>query len=155
VARYQGWDAPYRLEQATAFLREMRRTRPEESGSWYQVAIESKALGHLIGDRAFRVPADDGRQAEIGFTLARTAQGQGYASEAVTALLDDLFGTLGLHRVYAVCDVENAASARLLERVGMRREGHFVESVWFKGRWASEYWYAILRAEWAARRARA
>ena len=153
VARYQGWDVPYRPDQATALLEEMRRTRPGEPGRWYQVAIESKALGQLIGDCAFRVLADDGRQAEIGFTLAPAVQRQGYATEAVTALLDDLFGTFGLHRVYAVCDVENEASARLLERVGMRREGHFIESVWFKGRWSSEYWYAILRAEWAARRA--
>jgi len=47
-------------------------------------------------------------------------------------------------------DPENTASGRLLRKVGMRHEGRFVESLWFKGGWASEDWYAILRQEWQA-----
>jgi RimJ/RimL family protein N-acetyltransferase len=53
-----------------------------------------------------------------------------------------------LHRIIAICDVENQASVRLLERLGMRREGHYIENYWFKGKWASEYLYAILADEW-------
>lgn len=154
VARYQGWALPYCLEQATTFLKEMQRTRPGEPGRWYQLAIQPRSLGYLVGDCAFCLSAGDAQQAEIGFTLARAHQGQGYATEAVSALLDYLFGTFGLHRVYAVCDVENGGSAGVLERVGMRREAHLIESTWFKGRWSSEYWYAILRAEWTVRRER-
>jgi RimJ/RimL family protein N-acetyltransferase len=75
-------------------------------------------------------------------------------TEAARRLLDYLFETFGLHRVSAICDVENTASARVLERLGMRREGHFVESVWFKGRWGSEYGYALLRREWEQQHAR-
>jgi RimJ/RimL family protein N-acetyltransferase len=105
----------------------------------------------MIGDVAFTILKEDERQAEIGFTLARRYHGQGYAGEAVERLLAHLLGERRLHRVRANCDVENTASARLLERVGMRREAHLVESLWFKGHWASEYWYAILREEWEAR----
>jgi len=148
VARYQSWEAPFTLEQAAAFIREMQSIRPGTPGEWYQLAIERKTTPGLIGDCAFHILAHDPRQAEIGFSLARAFHGQGYATEAVRCLLDYLFGELDLHRVTAICDAENHASAQLLERVGMRREGHFIENVWFKGAWGSEYAYAILQKEW-------
>ena len=148
VARYQGWNVPYSLEKAAAFIAEMKNRTPGVPGEWLQIAIERKQQAGLIGDCVFRVQAHDDRQAEIGFTLSRAHQGQGYAAEAVTCLLDYLFAKLNLHRVTAICDVENHASARLLERIGMRREGHFVENIWFKGAWGSEYLYAVLKKEW-------
>ncbi len=69
--------------------------------------------------------------------------------EAVSCLLDYAFGDLGLHRVVAITDQENKPSFTLLERLGMRREGCFVQNAWFKGRWASEYLYAVLEDEWS------
>lgn len=148
VALYQSWDLPYSREQGLAFVDEMKKARPGEAGVWFQIAIELKATGAMIGDCVFCPLKEDARQAEIGFSLARAYQRQGYAGEAIRRLLDYLFGELELHRVRAICDVENVASARLLERVGMRREAHFIESFWIKGQWSSEYWYAILRREW-------
>lgn len=152
VARYQSWDAPYSEERAALFIREMRRALPGLPGEWYQVAIERRTDGKLLGDCAFCVVGEDSRQAEIGFTLARAYHGRGYATEAVSRLLDHLFDDFRLHRVRATCDVENAPSARLMERLGMRREAHAVESLHLKGRWCSEYGYAILRREWIALR---
>lgn len=148
VAKYQGWDAPYDQPTAAAFVREMAQKQPAIPGEWYQVAIELKSNYEMIGDCAFHILAEDARQAEIGFTLARQYQGKGYATEAVARLLDYLFREIGLHRVRAICDVENLASAKLLERIGMRREGHFVKNIWFKGEWGSEYWYGLLKEEW-------
>lgn len=147
VARYQSWDAPFTLEQAGQFIAGLAAAVPGAPGEWYQAALEEKASGRLAGDCAFQV-LEDGRQAEIGFTLAREFQGKGYATEAVRRLLEYLFRDLGLHRVRASCDPENPASARVLARAGMRREGRFVESLWFKGRWAGEDWYAVLAREW-------
>ena len=115
------------------------------------MAIERKDGGNLIGDCVFHIVAEDAQQAEIGFTLYRQYQGQGYATEAVTRLVDYLFDELHLHRIRAICDVENLASSKLLERIGMRREAHFVENIWFKGRWGSEYAYGLLRHEWTNR----
>jgi aminoglycoside 6'-N-acetyltransferase len=97
------------------------------------------------------VDADEPRQAEIGFTLACEHQGRGLAAEAVRRVLDFAFGELGLHRVAAITDARNAAAASLLERIGMRREGHFLQSVWYKGAWGDEFRFAILRSEWADR----
>lgn len=151
VAKYQGWNLPYTTEQGAEFIKVMQQVQPGTPGEWYQLAIELKAAKEIIGDCAFYLLTEDPQQAEIGFSLARPYQGQGYATEAVARLLDYLFQDLDLHRVRANCDVENVTSVRLMERLGMRREGHFVENLWFKGRWASEYWYGLLRREWLAK----
>lgn len=147
VARYQGWEAPYGREAATAFVQEMKLKPPGIPGEWYQLAIELKPTGEMIGDCAFHL-LEDGQQADIAFTLSRRHQGKGYATQAVRRMLSYLFDALGLHRVRAICDVENLASVELLERIGMRREAHFVENIWFKGAWGSEYYYALLKREW-------
>jgi len=147
VARYQSWDSSDEQEART-FIREMESAQLGVPGEWFQFAIESKEMGDLIGDCALRVDEHEPYRAEIGFTLAREHQGKGFASEAVSVLLDYAFGTLGFHRVVAIADCRNAPSVALLERVGMRREGHFLENVWFKGGWADEYLYAVLKDEW-------
>ena len=102
----------------------------------------------MIGDCAFRRLSKDHAQAEIGFTIARPHQGQGYATEALIALLGYLFDELEVHRVYANCDPDNMPSIRLLQKIGLRHEGRFIESLWLRGSWVSEDWYAILRREW-------
>ena len=88
------------------------------------------------------------RLGEIGYTFAAAHQRQGYAQEAMRAILAYAFGTLELHRIMAVADCRNEPSIRLLERLGMRREGHFLQNAWYKGEWCDEYLYAQLRAEW-------
>jgi RimJ/RimL family protein N-acetyltransferase len=151
VERYQGWFLPYTEKQAGMFVRLMKSIEPGEEGEWYQIAVGLKPSGDLIGDVAFKPLLEDRQQAEIGFTFARQHQGKGYAAEAVARLLDYLFFEQVLHRVRANCDPENTASIRLMTRLGMRHEGRFIESLWFKGRWADVDWYAILDREWQAR----
>jgi aminoglycoside 6'-N-acetyltransferase len=154
VARYQSWNAPYPLAAAEEFmaLMEKRYRAGPRPGEWNQIAIQiadpRPGETALIGDCAFQLQADDVRQAAIGFTLARPYQHRGHATESVRALLGELFGGMGLHRVTAVCDAENKPSQRLLERIGMRREAHYVQNIFFKGDWGSEYMYAMLRSEW-------
>jgi RimJ/RimL family protein N-acetyltransferase len=150
VARYQSWEG-YAEGEARGMVRASERGEPFAPGEWFQFAVELKETEELVGDLGFRVEAD-GRQAEVGYTFAREHWGKGYASEAVSRLLDHAFQNLGLHRVYAVTDQENWASFALLERLGLRREGAFVQNAWFKGRWSSEYLYATLREEWLAGR---
>jgi RimJ/RimL family protein N-acetyltransferase len=147
IARYQSW-SDFSEQEAQDFIAAQTVLRPGVPGQWFQFAIMLKTTGALVGDCALKLDEHEPRQAEIGFTLAREHQGQGYASEAVSRLLDYVFGVLGVHRVIAITDCENDASVALLERVGMRREGHFIQNVWFKGKWGDEYQYAILDAEW-------
>jgi RimJ/RimL family protein N-acetyltransferase len=150
VSRYQGWSEPYTREMAEEFIREMKNRQPGGSGEWFQWAIELRGSQEMIGDCAFNLLERDTRQAEIGATLARTYQGRGYAQEAIQRLLEYLFGELGLHRVCANCDPDNKPAWQILERMGFRREAHFIENLWFKGYYVSEYWYALLSREWLA-----
>jgi RimJ/RimL family protein N-acetyltransferase len=152
VARYQGWDETYSWDDAVAFLARQRVNAIGTPGAWTQIAIEEASTGVLLGDCALHVRGDDPRQAEIGFTLACGSQGRGYAAEAVAAVLGYGFGALGLHRVIAITDAKNASAARLLERVGFRCEGHYLQNVWFKGAWGDEFSFALLRDEWMERR---
>lgn len=150
VARYQSW-SDYTLERGSAFVDSLQGASPGVPGEWFQLALESRAEGVLVGDLALKVDPDDPRQAEVGFTLAPAHRGRGYGVEAVTGLLGYCFGALGLHRVVAVTDALNVPSAALLTRVGMRQEAHFHENIFFKGAWGSELLFAVLEREWAAR----
>jgi aminoglycoside 6'-N-acetyltransferase len=151
VARYQSWDAPYPREQAREFLDSLRTTHPDTPGEWFQFAITLASTGELLGDCAAGLTTGEPRHAEIGFSLATAHQGRGYATEAVRRLLDYLLLERGKHPVTASCDDRNTRSAALLERVGMRREGHLLESTWSKGEWTSDLLYAVLHREWQAR----
>ena len=88
------------------------------------------------------------RQGEIGYALHTDYQGKGYASEAAREILRLGFEDLGLRRICAILDDRNGPSALLLERLGMRREGHLIECAFFKGEWANEYIYALREDEW-------
>jgi RimJ/RimL family protein N-acetyltransferase len=151
VARYQSWDRMTRAE-ATALVDRQAARAPGVAGEWFQFAVRLKADGRLVGDFGLFVEDGDPRLAELGFTFDRAQQGHGLASEAGTALLRFAFGTLGLHRIKAVVDCRNAPAIRLLERLGFRREGHFLQHAWFKGAWCDEYLYALLRSEWDSSR---
>lgn len=152
VARYQGWDAPYPLAEGERFVRQMMERHPDTPGQWFQFAVALRATGELIGDCAARPEAGDPRQVGIGFTIAPGRQRRGYATEAARSLLGYLFDGRGKHRVAAACDARNVASARVLERLGLRREGHLRESTWAKGEWTDDLLYALLDHEWRSSR---
>jgi RimJ/RimL family protein N-acetyltransferase len=148
VARYQSWGATSE-EEARRFIATMRATLPGVAGVGFQFVVAEKGGAH-VGDCYLKLLDYDVRQAEIGYTLARSVWGRGYATEAVIGLLEVVFGTLRLHRVSAYTAVRNVRSVALLERIGMRREGHLRQSFWFDGGWQDEYQYALLATEWSA-----
>lgn len=144
VARYQSWET-YTVEEAQALVARQRGREPHDGGDWFQIALALREPDALIGDCGLKL---EPRQATIGITLARPFQGQGFGREALSCLFDHLFDRTEVRRVVADTDPDNVSAWSLLERLGMRREGHLRQSLWFKGRWADEYLYAILREEW-------
>lgn len=150
VARYQSWDAPYPRAAGERFISEMMARQPDTAGEWFQFAVIRRSTGELIGDCAARPDRDDPRQVEIGCTIAAAHQGHGYATEGARRLLGYLFGPRAKHRVTACCDARNQASVGVLERLGMRREGHLRESTWANGEWTDDMLYALLDREWRA-----
>ncbi|MEU3792927.1 GNAT family protein [Streptomyces fructofermentans] len=142
VARYQGWTAPLPPGTAERTVRDFASGSPDEPG-WFQYAVELKADRGLVGDVGLRLH-ENLMQADLGFTLARDRQGLGYAGEAVRAVLDDVFGRRGLHRVSAECDARNDRSARLLRRLGFVQEGLRRQASWIKGEWTDDLLFGLL-----------
>lgn len=123
-------------------------TTIEAEGDVLTLGAELASSGELIGDLMVCWTSAEHRCGEIGYVFHPGRSGRGYATEGAHALLHLAFDDLGLHRVIARVDAENAASARLAARLGMRQEAHLVENEWFKGNWSDELDFAILEHEW-------
>lgn len=149
VARYMPW-GPNSPAETHDFLRRAASHRRERPRRHYDFAVVLNADTRLIGAGGLHVSAPELSEAFIGYALNRAFWGQGYATETARGLLAFGFEQLGLHRIFAVCDPANAASARVLEKSGMRREGHLREHRWQKGAWQDSLLYALLRREWTA-----
>lgn len=152
VAKYQGFDV-FTIDQARDFILEHAEKKFGTPGEWVQFGIENKTSGRLIGDCAIKLDGHDPRLGEIGMSISPAEQKKGYAKEALLGILDFLFSREDFHRVTETVDAENTASIQLLKSTGFREEGHFIENIFFKGKWGSEYQYAMLRKEWLERKA--
>jgi len=134
---------------AAAFVAErIPATTIEGDGDKVILAVEHE--GRVIGDLLVKAGRLANRQAEIGWAFNPAYHGRGFATEAARELLVLAFAELGMHRVFAQLDPRNSASARLCERLGMRREGYFRQDIWIKGQWAATAIYALLASEWRA-----
>ena len=102
----------------------------------------------MIGEFMLRLTSAESRQGEIGWSLHPDAHGRGLGTEGAREMLRLGFDELGLHRIVAECDPRNDASIRVMERLGMRREAHHLESEFLKGEWVGSYVCALLEDEW-------
>ena len=121
--------------------------QPFEEDKVFELAIERKEDGKVIG--LLGLIHQDGGQGEVGWALGVEYRGQGYATEAARALMDYGFKSLGLHRIHADTSTENPASWRIMERLGMRREGLLRGAVYEEGEWVDRYVYGVLADEWS------
>ena len=150
VARFQSWET-FGPDDAARLISSQSNLEPGLPGTWYQWGIIETVTADMVGDCGLHCRPEDSRQMEVGITLAPSHQSRGYATEAVTCLLNFAFGALGKHRVSAVTDAENHTAASLFRRLGFRQEAHHVEHRWYKGYWDSEFVFALLRREWELR----
>ena len=142
-------DRPMNHEECAEAVR-LRTTQIafSDEGDKIVLAAERQADARLIGEVSLIWRSIPDLQGEVGYIFHPDAHGQGYASEAARALLAFGFEVMGLHRIYARCDARNAASSRVMHRLGMRQEAHFHEHMQIKGRWDEEVICAILDREW-------
>jgi|SRR5579859_1073002 len=145
VWRYQNW-RPESLAEVERFIHQQSTMTAPVPGQWLQRAIRLRGDGALVGDLAVCLSSDG--QAEFGINLAPSRQGQGMAREASRALLDFLFGTLGIHRVHASVDPRNTPSMALMRALRLRQEAHLRESLWFRDEWVDDVVFALLAREW-------
>ena len=144
VGRYQGW-SPVPSSVAQVFLADMSVVKFNAVDVWFQLGIADRCTDRLIGDIGFSICGPGHQHAELGFTLARPAQGQGLATEAVRAMIDVLFEHTGVARVVSMVHAQNHACVRLTQRIGMTLVGT-VDSV-FRGEPCVEYVYMIWRKQ--------
>jgi RimJ/RimL family protein N-acetyltransferase len=149
VARYLYWSPRDRRGAADSLREKLKCARIEVEGDILNLAVTRARGGPVIGDLMLHYVSAAHRQAEIGYVFHPDAQGEGLATEAARAVVDLAFRELGVHRVFGQIDARNTASARVLERLGMRREAHLVENEWVKGEWTDEVIYGVLADEWA------
>ncbi|MDD6812205.1 MAG: GNAT family N-acetyltransferase [Lachnospiraceae bacterium] len=142
VVKYEPYE-PFSYEEA----RKEAKRRAEDK-NFYAVALKS---GKVIGNLYFAKGEFD--TWELGYVFNREYWGKGYASEAAKALLKEAFTKWNARRVIAMCNPKNEGSWKLLERIGMRREGHLRQNIYFfqneKGEpvWQDTYEYGILKNE--------
>ena len=126
---------------------EHNRVRPRRA---WNLAIERRDGGEVVGWIGIGLPTRDVNPGEydFGYQLIRRHWGHGYATEAVRRVLRFAFAELGAHRVFAECDPANGASARVMEKAGLRREAHFRQRERRRGQWCDALQYAALADEW-------
>jgi RimJ/RimL family protein N-acetyltransferase len=147
VTRYQSWQ-PVKEEEVKAFILKYGNGSINVVDSWCQMGVYRKATQELIGDVGMHFLPPNAQQVELGFTISPRHQRQGYAAEAVDALLSYLFGSLNKHRIMASVDPRNTASIALLEKIGMRKNAHHIQGVWTPEGWGDDMIYTVLREEW-------
>ena len=147
IAKYQGFD-PFSKDQAKEFISSQEDKLFGVPGEWVQYGIEHSMYKKLIGDCAIKLQEKNQATAEIGISISNLYQRQNYAKEAMAGILRFLFHVKEIHRVVETVDVENNASIRLLKSLFFRQEGSFIENIFFKGKWGSEYQFAMLKREW-------
>lgn len=150
VSRYLYWGPRDRDQVRESLGKKIASNRLRAEGDDLTLAVVLPDTGTVIGDVLLVWISGEHRQGEIGYIFHPEYGGRGYATEASRVMLRLGFEGLGLHRIIGRLDGRNTASARVLERLGMRREACLVENELVKGEWTDEVIYAVLDREWRA-----
>ena len=151
VTRYLYWGPRSREEARESLRLKIASSALREEGDDLTLAVVLPETGTVIGDVLLIWRSREHRQGEIGYIFHPDHGGRGYATEAAAVMVRLGFEGLGLHRVFGRLDARNTASARVLERLGMRREAHLVQNEFVRGEWTDELVYAVLEDEWRDR----
>jgi len=152
VTRYLYWEPRGAAQVREVFDQKVSESRLDDDGQRISLAVVWPQIDRVIGEVHLHWLSRVHRQGEIGFVFHPDHHGKGFATEAAELALALGFDDLGLHRIIGRLDARNIGSARVLEKLGMRREAHFVHDEIFKGEWADQLVYAILDEEWKPRR---
>ncbi|MBB3889404.1 RimJ/RimL family protein N-acetyltransferase [Phenylobacterium haematophilum] len=148
--RYMDW-GPNTLAQTKVFLGEEIARAQAAPREHIGLAVQHLQTGIVIG--SIRLGLQAHRNADIGYSYGSAWWRRGYGYEAAHALAAHAFEALDVHRLWATCDVRNAGSYALMEKLGMRREGTLRQNQPARdGGWRDTHVYGLLASEWASRR---
>ena len=152
VARFMEW-GPNSEDETRAYMARTFAAQAQWPRDAVNLAAEHLGERKLIGSIRLAVTDEANRTGDIGYSFHSGYWRRGLCTEAARAMLAVAFGTLGLHRVFAECDIENRGSYGVMEKLGMRREGHIRQGKLVKGEWRDRFVYAILADEFERARA--
>ncbi|MBU5437361.1 GNAT family N-acetyltransferase [Tissierella sp. MSJ-40] len=147
VSQYLPW-GPNSEADTQVFLNKIIKYQCDSPRYDYEIAVVTKEDNKLIGVCAIHISNPSNREGWIGYCYNKEYWGNGYASEAAKEIIEFGFTGLDLHRIFATCDPNNIGSAKVLEKIGMKREGHLRENKWQKGKWRDSFVYSILKHEY-------
>jgi RimJ/RimL family protein N-acetyltransferase len=147
VARYQDWELPYPRERGERVVAHVMSLPGPQDDEWWMAVVCDPDSGEVFGDVGAEL-SWQGRTAEVGYTFAKEHWGNGYAVEAVEALVQYLFDVIGVTRVCGMLHPDNPASAMVLERCGLLFEGHTRSSFWVGDELSDDWIYGMTRADW-------
>ena len=146
VSRYVLWDPHRSVGETRSFIRDLRsRIRAGFPSSW---AVELRSSGKVIGTIGFVWYSPENRSAELGYSFSREYWNHGYATQALSAVIDCLFRSIPVNRLEAQHDVRNPASGRVMEKCGLRQEGILRNRIVNKGEYVDTALWSILRSDW-------
>ncbi len=146
VARYVLWEPHRSVSETASFVRDLRvRIRAGYPSSW---VVSLRETGLVIGTIGFVWYSTDNNAAELGYSFSREYWNQGYATQALHAVIDCLFSSLPLNRLEAQHDVRNPASGRVMQKCGLTQEGILRGRIMNKGEYIDTALYSVLRSDW-------
>ncbi|MEO4052697.1 GNAT family protein [Solibacillus sp. CAU 1738] len=145
VCQYQPW-GPNSEKESQEFVKQVIVESKQDPRSRFVFVIIEKEM--LIGAGEINIRDFTNREGEIGYIVNPTHWGKGYATEVAKLLIEFGFGTLNLHRIFATCDARNIGSSKVLEKIGMTKEGRIREDMLLRDGWRDSLLYSILEHEW-------
>jgi RimJ/RimL family protein N-acetyltransferase len=139
------------LADSALYIQGVRAEARTLSPRIFEFALVRTEDARLIGRCGVKLSDSEQNEATLWYVLRRSAWGEGYAVEAARAVLAFGFEDLRLHRIFVAIDPRNTSSLRVAEKLGLRREGHFLETTWAKGEWTDSIVFALLDREYRAR----
>jgi RimJ/RimL family protein N-acetyltransferase len=134
-------------ETVTTFLEQQLAEAARPDKKTWVFGVEPFDVGRIVGTVRITIVSQEEHTADMGYALDSDFYRRGYMTEAARAVLDFGFHELGLRRIWATADVENRASWRVLERIGMKRERSLQRDKLLRGAWRDSYLYTILKEE--------
>ena len=144
VYKFMPW-GPNTIEDTKNYIQRAIDSRQEVPRTNFELAIILKSNQKQIGGCGITVSDAGNQQGWIGYCLNKNFWGQGYVTEASIKLLEFGFEQLNLHRIYATCDTKNIGSARVMEKIGMQREGHMRDDKLIRKKWRDSFLYAVIK----------
>ena len=143
VVQFETW-GPNSETETQFFVNSAIGFQNEKPRRTFEFAIILKSDQSLIGGCGIRIKNDTNRDGDLGFTIHSNYWGKGLGTEVANSLISFGFDNLKLHRIWVTCNVKNLASARVLEKSGMKLEGTLRKNLWQRTDWRDSFLYAIL-----------